>query len=233
MALGSRWCSCAATIEEMNNIIDVIESELPTVQKIPNSGVPLAPSRISEEIIFWDDGERLETDEGSHARLKKYWDNIQYGSWTPTGTAWSAAFVSFILRQTGFPGESAHFAYTQAIADGLIPGWTAYSIPKNQGNFKLSPGDVLIRPRGAGRPKDPEYWWSHGDVVWQVGKDAVLVGGNLGESAKVAERIPVDAKGYPLRSITRYKVILKKKKDTNLKWLGLAALVGLVVWTQR
>lgn len=237
MAMAGRCGGGFAAIAQMNNIINVIESQLGRT-KIPNSGVALAPARISNEVTFWGDGERLETDSGSRPRLKKYWDNINYASWTPTDTAWSAAFISYILRGTGFPGASAHFAYTQAIADGAAPGWGAFSIPKNQGQFKLSPGDVLVRPRGSGAPKDEEYWYSHGDVVWQVGTDALLVGGNLSESAKVAKRIPVDSEGYPRGNIQGYQIILKKKKatplkDTKTKWIALAALVGLVVWVRR
>ena len=228
--MGRRWRSGTASLSKMNNIINVIESELGTVDTIPASGVGLVSSRIAQELGFWQDGNRLETDQGAHARLKKYWDNISYGSWTPTGTAWSAAFVSYLLRDTGFPGESAHYAYSQQIADGKAPGWTAYSIPKNQGRIQLNPGDILVRPRGSGTPQDAEYWYSHGDVVWHVGQDAVLVGGNLGESAKVAERIQVDSKGYPIGPITRYTLILKKKKDTTLMWLGLGALGVLAVW---
>ena len=209
------------------NVIDAIEATLPQVQTMGASGVRLAPSRISEEIAFWQNGALKESDPTAYQRLQKYWNNVGVSHWTPSGTAWSGAFISYILRQSGFPGSGLHSAYAEAIAAGNAPGWVAYSIPKNQGRFKLQPGDVLVAPRGGSGAL------GHGDVVWQVqGGQALLVGGNMGHSVKVSRQIPIDAQGFPTSSISDYKIILKKK-DKTLKWYALAALVIVLVWRER
>jgi len=211
------------------NIIDAIEDKLPVVDSIPSSGFSLAPSRISQEISFWQG--KTEAQDEAQPRLSKYWEHLSYANWSPTGTPWSASFISWILRDSGFPGNAAHFRYTQDIAANKADGWKAYSIPKNLSKLTLNPGDVLVRGRGSGNPQSAEYWQTHGDVVWRVtGGEALLVGGNLGNTAKVATRIKVDADGHPIENISGYRVILKKKKGSSVWMIALLAAIGGGLW---
>lgn len=215
------------------NIIDAIEEKLGVVTSIPSSGVGSIPSRVAEELAFWKN--RRETESAVQPRLGQYWENLDFANWDPSGTPWSASFISWVLRDTGFPGNAAHFKYTQNIAEGKSPGWTAYSIPKNIGKIRLNPGDVLVRSRGSGTPQSSEYWQTHGDVIWQVSNgEALLVGGNLGNTAKIATRIKVDSKGAPLDGISGYKVILKKKKPSMIWIVGILAVTSLGIgWWWR
>lgn len=218
----------------MVNIIDAIEEKLGMVDSIPRSGVGSVPSRVAQEIAFWKG--KKETEESVQPRLGQYWENISFPDWDPSGTPWSASFISWILRDTGFPGNAAHFKYVENIADGKSPGWTAYSIPKNIGKLKLSPGDVLVRARGSGNPQSSEYWQTHGDVIWQITNgEALLVGGNLGNTAKIATRIKVDSKGAPMNGISGYKIILKKKKSSVIWIVGILAVasIGIGWWMSK
>jgi hypothetical protein len=218
------------------NVIDQIESNLPMVDAIPNSGVNIG-QRVAEELAFWRD--KVETDSEARPRLAAYWENINFGDdWTPSGTPWSAAFISYLLRGSGFVGEPSHYRYTQRVVDNESPGWVAYSIPKNLGKLRLNPGDVLIRARGSGgTPQTPEYYHTHGDLVWRLtNSEAHLVGGNLSNTARVANKIAVDQQGRPMSALSGYKVILKKKKTGAgaMFWLiGLAVGSGIAYWLTK
>ena len=93
-----------------------------------------------------------------------------------------------------------------------------------------------MRARGSGgTPQTAEYYHTHGDLIWRVvGGEALLVGGNLGNTAKVANKIAVDSEGRPISAISGYKVILKKQKKSGLLWwvLGFVGLVGTAAYIQ-
>jgi hypothetical protein len=210
------------------NVIDELEGELGPVSSMPKSGVSGIEGRIGAELEAWNG--RKENSPAVRSRLEEYWSTIDYPGWTPTGTPWSAAFVSYALRPAGFPQKAAHYQYTEEIAAGKVPGWQAYSIPKNTDSLQLSPGDVLVRGRGeASSREEAQYYYTHGDVVWKIEDNiAYLVGGNLSDSAKVIAQIPVTSSGKPLAPIQRYRVILKKKSSHH--WLIGLGLLGAGAW---
>lgn len=207
------------------NVIDELEAPLPTVGSMSGSGVPGIQRRIGSELAAWKG--HTETDPEGMARLEEYWSGIDYPGWHPVDTPWSAAFVSYTLRQAGFPQRAAHYQYVKAIIDGQVPGWKAYSIPKNAASLTIHPGDVLIRARGsAGSPDEDAYYWTHGDVVYRVEDGrADLAGGNLSDSAMITKSIQVDASNRPTSSLGSYRIILKKKPG-YLKWIVGAGLIG-------
>lgn len=162
----------------------------------------------SRELQFWQG--KKETDVEAYPRLKEYWDYVQFGdNWSPSGTPWSAAFISYILRGQGFPKKAAHRLYMQDIIEGKSPSWRAFSIPKTD-KLQLHVGDVLIKPRSG------NYNNSHGDVVYKIEKgQAFLIGGNLGDSARITEIFKVDNKGFVQEDVSPYLVILKKKGTSS------------------
>ena len=163
----------------------------------------------------------------------EYWQTAGLTDWTPTGTPWSAAWVSHMLRGSGFAPSAAHWRYTESVISGESPGWTAYSIPNNIGGVRVEPGDVLIKPRDSGAVGSPEYYRTHGDIVYTVGDGkAVLVGGNLSDRVQVSASLPVDDGGY-LTSEGDYLVILKKKAADWPKWLAAGGLLGVGIWMLR
>ena len=201
----------------MGNVIIDIERGLPRLSSVVTSKSLPISSTVSKEMQFWKG--RRETSSGAYSQLKKYWDNISFAGWTPQGTAWSAAFVSYILKDFKFPGNSLHYQYTKDAAYGKNRGkWRAISIPKNRGKIKISIGDVLVRPRAG------KYSNSHGDVVFHISNGvAYAVGGNMSDTVKT-EKVSVDKDGI-LQNSKNYLIVLKKnpktKKGSFLKFFGL------------
>tara|TARA_R100000773_G_scaffold44641_1_gene46815 strand:+ start:8716 stop:9351 length:636 start_codon:yes stop_codon:yes gene_type:complete len=182
-------------------------------------------NEAQEELNFWF--KTKEDDVKAYPRLKIYWDNVNFGdNWSPTGTPWSAAFITYLLRNTGFPkNRAAHYLYIKDIIDGKNPTWSAFSIAKTD-NLQLNVGDVLIKPRTGSNTS------THGDLVYKIedGK-AFLIGGNVSNTAKVTKVFNVDENGIVQDKIERYVIILKKKKSFStigiITLLSLSALVVL------
>lgn len=164
---------------------------------------------VQGQLDFWK-GKKESTSSPQFGMLTAYWNNVglKKSEWTPGGVPWSAAFISFQLSAYNFKAAASHYKYTEQIIGGLSPGWQAFSLTK--GPSIINVGDVLIRPRGSGSPKDKPYWYTHGDVVYKIeGGIAYLAGGNLGDTAKIAARIKVDANNATVDT-GKYIVILKK-----------------------
>ena len=211
----------------IQNIINDLETSLPYVSEIGSSGVAKVPGRLAQELAAWDG--KNEHHPEMQPRLAAYWNHIDYGPWNPD-VPWSASFVSWIMRNTGFPESANHRTLVEEIIAGNHPQWKAYSIPKNLSVIRLSPGDILVEPRGKGAPpNDPsgDYWISHSSIVYRIaGNRAELVGGNVGNTVKIEARIPVDAEGYPLTDLGDYKIILKREKKNGTR----IAIVLLGLW---
>jgi hypothetical protein len=199
----------------MSNVITDIERELTMVQgEIPESGVGSAPHRIAKELSAWQG--KTENDPTMQATLNKYWSNIGFDWDNDPDIPWSAAFISYVVGGD-FPGEAAHRKYVENIIGSNGP-WKAYSIPKNLSKIRLSPGDVLVKPRSGG------YGNSHGAVVYRIANNrAELVGGNVGNTAKIEARYSVDPQGRPASGLGDFKIILKRKK----KGIGILPIVGI------
>ena len=200
------------------NILFDIEKKLSGV----SGSFENVPMTITEkELSTWSG--MTEENPSMYPTLKRYWDYVQYGdNWTPTGTPWSSAFISFVLQNAQFPKRSAHYLYIQDIVNGNFPSWQAFSIPKTD-KLILNVGDVLIRPRSSSDTA------THGDVVYKIDKGlAYLVGGNVSNTAKVVGTLKVDNKGQLQEPISNYVIILKKKAKTNPLLIGgVVALVGI------
>jgi len=197
--------------KKYTNVIYELEDKLGTVdQIIETTGWPLISSAVEVEYKRWKYGALKETNSGAYTYLKEYWDNIGVAEWSPSGTPWSAAFISFVLKSSGFPGSSSHRSYTRKIIEKDTP-WTAYSISKNKGKIKVGLGDVVVAARGGGTEED--YDKTHGDVVYKIeeagsGFKALTAGGNLGNTAKDGTPLMLDG-DYNLLNAGKYVVILK------------------------
>ena len=211
------------------SVINDYERSLRSLSQVVSSkNLPISRA-VSDEFSFWKN--KTELSPSAYPRLKAYWDSVNFGSnWTPSGTPWSAAFVSHLLKPYNLPGSGAHWEYVKGAMEGK-GGWKAFSIPKNIGKIQVSVGDVVVGPRSGG------YYRSHGDVIYKIenGK-AYTIGGNLSDTVKRGETINLDTSNTILDS-GRYKIILKKNPvygedlSTNkmLAYGGFAAagLLGL------
>lgn len=197
--------------KKYTNVIYELEDGLGKVGNIiETAGWPMTTSAVDAEYKRWQKGALKETDPGAYPYLKEYWDNIGITEWTPAGTPWSAAFISFLLKSSGFPGASSHRSYTKKIIERDTP-WSAYSVPKNKGRIKVGIGDVVVAARGDGSEDD--YKKTHGDVVYKIeasssGFKAYTAGGNLGNTAKDGTPLSLDGEKNLLNA-GKYVVILK------------------------
>jgi hypothetical protein len=205
------------------NILYEIERKLPSIKKTITSK-PLSISKVAKrELDFWKG--KKETSSGAFDRLKKYWDNTDLRSWTPSGTPWSAAFISYILKDQKFRGQASHYKYTTDVIEGKNPGWSAFSIPKNKSKLKVQVGDVLVKPRTGGK------YNTHGDVVVKVIPGlAYMMGGNLGNTAKITSPIKLNPNGT-IRDAGNYLVLLKKNPvhKVDYGWSRILAFGGFAV----
>jgi hypothetical protein len=208
----------------MANILYSIEKKLPKIRKTVTSKPLSIGSRVASELKFWKN--KKETSSGAYDRLKRYWDNTPLRKWTASGTPWSAAFISYLLKGQDFKGQASHYQYTQDVIDGKNRGWEAFSIPKNKSKIKVQVGDVLVKPRSGGSD-----YSTHGDVVVKIsmGK-AILVGGNLGNTAKKAGTVYLNPDGT-IRDAGKYLVLLKKNpvNKVDYGWSRILAYGGFAV----
>ena len=210
----------------MSNVLYEYEDQLTGVQgKFDN--LPIT-SGTQKELDFWY--KTTEDQEKAYPKLKVYWDYINFGdNWTPSGTPWSSAFVSYILRGHNFPKQGAHRNYIKEIMEKKDGTWAAFSIPKTE-NLKLEVGNVLIKPR------TQDFYATHGDVVYKIEQNkAYLVGGNVSNTAKIVKIIDVDSDGRITKPLSKYLIVLKKKSSgmKNLWWLSLLALGGLALVVRK
>ena len=218
-AMDADWTSASLLgldVEEstlaVDNVMKKWANELPAVENFVGGvgiNVTTLQTLTDSQLQFWK-GKKEKGSGPEFGVLTTYWSKIGVSNWTYNGTPWSAAFISWILMTsgTGFPGAASHMKYTENIINGQGPGWSAYSLTKGPPIINI--GDVLIRPRGSGTPKDDAYWYSHGDVVYKIENNvAFLAGGNLGDTAKVAAKISIDSSGRA-SDTKNYIVILKK-----------------------
>ncbi len=197
------------------NIIDAMAQGLPV--ELPNSiGLTAVRARAQTEIERW--GTRNEWDPMTQTYLQEYWDTVGLDNWTPS-IPWSAAFVSYVMEPFGLPPNSAHWRYVEAVIDGKASGWYAYRL---QGPVHLEIGDILVRPRGIGTPKDDEYYYSHGDIVYEICPQVRWVGGNLSDRLKTGQLTTADG----LSDVSDYTILLRRPKK-NMVPILLVGLLGI------
>lgn len=158
-----------------------------------------------EEINAWSG--LKETSEEAYPLLEKYWNNDPNNlEWTPSGTPWSAVFVSYIMNNSvgSFPNSASHAVYSRAVSEGNS-GYSFIKIsdlPKGA-KVQANLGDILLYERDS-------QGASHGDVVYLTPnvKKARLVGGNLSDTVSTMELDLEGDAGY-YASFGKYKFIIK------------------------
>jgi hypothetical protein len=180
-------------------------------------------------------GQAKETDDPQFLRVGDYWRVVgSANNGRTTGSdgkrpAWSAAFVSFVLREAGaaarFPAAPGHFKYFQHFVDN--PGRGLYEA-RLVADVTPKPGDILHYGREHAANFDFEaarrataddgFYPSHGDIVVAVDLDAkkvTTIGGNVSNSVK--------EKTYALDEQGRLKP--RKEGSKTLPWIGILQLV--------
>jgi hypothetical protein len=169
----------------------IIETKTDPTTGKPVKSVKNQKVEKSEQAAIWD-------------RLRLYWTSIGV-SFTAT-QAWSAAFISYILRNSGFIGATSHARYirnhSSNIANCVRSGWYPFSLLKNKDKITIQVGDVLVKPRIQFRKGDKGDYigggYSHGDVVYKIeGGKAYLCGGNTADTRVAPGARFFDTAGIP------------------------------------
>tara|TARA_Y100000592_G_scaffold19005_1_gene29098 strand:- start:39093 stop:41465 length:2373 start_codon:yes stop_codon:yes gene_type:complete len=181
--------------------------------------------------------EKVERDEQAAIwdRLNMYWTGINKGF--GASTAWSAAFISFLLSKSGFIPGSSHVNYVGNIRTNLDncirSGWYPFSLLRNRKKIIAQVGDVVVKPRVQIDTNENHRlgsMYTHGDVVFKIeGNKAYLCGGNTADSVidssgdfydtvGIPHILDIDADGtYDQKTIFNkgYIIVLKRMNEPN------------------
>ena len=176
---------------------------------------------VQTELSFWSG--KTETTPAAYDRLTLYWENdIGYSNTAPpeekknkwtTKTAWSAAYISYIITRVDpkFPRSGAHYLYANR-AKQKKGNWSLWKTKGYEGRIEAQVGDVLVRPRLGGKRT-----YTHGDAVYKIEDGyAYLTGGNLSNTAHGNIKLPLDGRGRYASYVYNgklYEVLLKKNGE--------------------
>jgi hypothetical protein len=157
---------------------------------------PLSPAKerlmheAAKEWIFFERGQGKEDEDPFFRRVGDYWSAIGVDlDGRDTGTPWSAAFISFVMRRAGyadFAFSDSHDKYIldakskRSVADASAPFWLF-----RLGEHKPRLGDLVCMWRLTPRTFDnlPSDFSSHTDVIVEItGETVKTLGGNVGNS---------------------------------------------------
>ncbi len=154
------------------------------------------------EELFWQNGQRNETDAAVSLRLVDYWaavgqdfseaqmqDEEFHAKWP-----WSAAFVSWVMQRAGagehFKYSAAHRVYTSAAKHNRQENndnpFKAFRVAEK----KPQVGGVIVNYRSGSlvsydNVDNGDSHKTHGDIVIATnGKEAIVIGGNVGNSVR-------------------------------------------------
>jgi|7_EtaG_2_1085326.scaffolds.fasta_scaffold32420_2 hypothetical protein len=148
--------------------------------------------------------------------LQKYWRNIGWSdaSWTSDGTAWSSAFISYIMKEAGakdnFKYSSSHSTYIRDAIKNRKENnrnpFKAYLLNER----KAKVGDLVCRARQSNVGYDTtSSYKSHCDIITKIkGNTAYAIGGNVSNSVSITE-IPL-VKGFIQQGNQRFTIIKTK-----------------------
>lgn len=187
-----------------------------------------------EELARFNGGKAKETDDPQYLRVGDYWRAVGQANNGRTvdaqgkRPAWSAAFISFVLKEAGaadrFKYAVAHCHYFQDFVDRSGPALYE-AIPAN--DVIPSVGDIVHHGRGDALQHDfaaaradygnDSFYPSHAAIVVGVDRDAGVVrtiGGNEGNSVKLATH-QLDENGH----------LKPRKSGSNVfPWIGILRL---------
>lgn len=168
-------------------------STKPTAPVITGGGSFVSKNKIAQtalrELQAWNLGTLKETDvQGLQIIKTKYWPACRKDSY-PLEQPWSAAFISFVLKDAGvsdFPASCGHIEYFKSIRESSGGSCSTHKIQEIN---SIQPGDIVCQCRGDTNCRiSYDYTGSaeaHCDIVVErIGNSISVIGGNLGNSVK-------------------------------------------------
>jgi len=148
-----------------------------------------AVSRAEKELEKWGNGSVKEGSSKTLEELDAYWKSVGMSYQSMRGEAWSAAFISWLMKESGskdaFPYSASHSVYIrEAIANRKARkgSWKGYK-PEE---VKIEKGDLVCYARQDGVTYDTtSRYASHCDIVSAIDrkkKQIKAIGGNVSDS---------------------------------------------------
>ncbi len=178
------WSAIAVGVAGVSFLIIKLLNKKPRKSSFQKKIIDIA----NKEWADWDKGKAKEDDPKMLSRLTTYWENVGWkpSQWTTTGTAWSAAFISYVMRKGG---AGSKFKYDASHSD-YIRDAVKNRKENNNNPFKAyrlnekSPeeGDLVCYSRMSQTDlydKTSSYK-SHCDIVVKKTADTIdVIGGNV------------------------------------------------------
>lgn len=199
----SKRKAIGAKIESINSFVD----------KVKNTAV--------NEYDIWKKGSTKEGDKSTMDRLRAYWKEGGGVNWSDqkmTDEAWSAAFISYIMKKSGagtdFKYSTSHSTYiTDSIKNRKENNSNPFKGYKPE-EVKLEVGDLVGYARQGGVTYDTKgAYKSHTDIVVGIKNGfAETIGGNISDSVSMT-KVPITVDGKIDKSkANKYFVVIKNKK---------------------
>lgn len=188
-----------------------------------NNAAPTNSNAVKNKLIniavtekdLWRNGSIKEEAPGMLPKLRAYWGSVGQGNKPASaivGDAWSAAFISWVMREAGIDWQpsarhSTYFQWAKKNRQNNTGTWKAYRI--NEAD--ILPGDLIGYRRQAGVDYDtPGDYAAHTDIVVSVtGNTADTIGGNVSNSVKVTKVPLINGKIDIVRAPNPYFIVLK------------------------
>lgn len=190
----------STTIKQKYNLENATSSQLENEYTAPTLGnenrasfISSLISIVNREKTLWDGKTEssCNTDNVVTQALTNYWGAVGLNG-PNCGTAWSAAFISYVIKeagQTGFPYSANHNNYIVSIRDGNISDWKAYK-SSDPTNGVLQVGDIVCHGADANwnpQTRDLSEFAAgqntHCDCVVAInGSQVVSIGGNVADT---------------------------------------------------
>ncbi len=169
----------------------------------------------TKEKELWQNGGIKENEPKMLSKLRAYWGSVGQGNKAASaivGDAWSAAFISWVMREAGIDWEpsarhSTYFQWAKQNRANNTGTWKAYRL--NEAD--ILPGDLVGYRRQSGVTYDtPGDYAAHSDIVVSVSSEyADTIGGNISDSVKVT-RVPLkNGKIDQMKMKNPYFIVLK------------------------
>tara|TARA_R110002153_G_scaffold146585_2_gene297899 strand:+ start:790 stop:1470 length:681 start_codon:yes stop_codon:yes gene_type:complete len=164
-----------------------------------------------EEFATWKEGKLKEDQEEAYPLLKKYWDGLgdwPESRWKPTETAWSAAFISFVMKKSGddFYNSAAHTTYaTKALQNRQKLAGDPKSLAGVQhvlflkGEAEPTIGDVMFYVR-----EGSLEGWMAGGGGQKASHTDIYIGNNKGIGGNISDSVSKSS------AMSKHSAIIKK-----------------------
>lgn len=157
---------------------------------VPGEPDDPAVERAEREIALWGWGELKESQPAAAPLLAKYWRACGLSP-QPPGTAWSAAFISYVGGGALYAAAN-HIGYARNALRSRLQGeqgvYWAHA-PNESGVLPLRRGDLVLTGRGqpvtwADVAADTGHKDAHGQIVVATRGVVSLIGGNESDSVR-------------------------------------------------